>query len=240
MPDNRFYRPAPSNPGIWGNFWLPFLASVVLSLIDFYLIPGIFALPLLLLILLIFLAFRLPARTVAAWTAAFGVVVLTIRLMPLSQVATLPALKPYILTAFFLTGGAGSILLAAYRRRLEMGHEALFQIIAGLPLAVIVSDISGRILLLNDQAQQVLKNHLGDPAGLSFFSTFVRSDDEGRTIAAYLNYFDPPHLGTVTTALRTRGAPALILHAAITVVAIGNHRYAITVVERVEPVGAAG
>ncbi len=55
--------------------------------------------------------------------------------------------------------------------------------------------------------------------------------------ASYISYFDPDHIGTVATVLRTRGAPALNLYAAITVVLIGQHRYAITVVERVEPVG---
>jgi PAS domain-containing protein len=240
MPDNSFYHPAPPNPGAGETLWLPLLAASALFLVDFYLIPGIFALPLLLLILLIFLAFRLPAWTVAAWTVIFAIVVLIIRLSPIQEAITLPALKPYTLTAVFLTGGAGSILFAAYRRRLEMGHDALFRIISGLPLAVIVSDISGRILLLNEQAQQVLKNHIADPAGVSFFSTFVSPSDQGKTVAAYISYFDPAHVGTVTTVLRTRGAPELILHAAITVVAIGNQRYAITVVERVEAVAAEG
>jgi hypothetical protein len=78
MPENSFYRPAPPRPGAWENFWLPFLVGFGLLLIDFYLIPGIFALPLLLLILLIFLAFRLPAWMVAIWTLTYALIILVI------------------------------------------------------------------------------------------------------------------------------------------------------------------
>jgi hypothetical protein len=233
MPGNNFYHPTP-RPGAWENFWLPCLIGVGLLLIDFYLIPGIFALPLLLLILLIFLAFRLPAWMVGVWTLTYAAIILAILFLPIPETATNPALKPFIRIAIFLAGGAGAVLLAAYRQRLETGHEALFRVISGLPLAVIVSDVSGRILLFNEQAQQVLKNHINE-SDMSFFSTFVTPNDQDKSTATYISYFDPGHIGTVATVLRTRGAPALNLYAAITVVLIGQHRYAITVVERVEP-----
>jgi hypothetical protein len=237
MSGNTFYRPSASPPGVWGNFWLPLLVSVVLFLIDFYLIPGIFALPLLLLILLIFLAFRLTARMVALWTVIYALVILAMLFLPIPNSTSDPALKPYIRTAVFLTGGSGAILLAAYRHRLEMGHEALFRVISGLPLPVIVSDISGHIVLLNEQAQQVLKNHVNEQTGHSYFSIFAGPNGQDKT--AYLDYFDPHHVSTVAILLRTRTAPTLSLHAAITVVTIGNHRYAITVVESVEALAAA-
>jgi PAS domain-containing protein len=134
----------------------------------------------------------------------------------------------------FLTVGSAAVLLAAYRQRLEVGHEALFRVISALPLAVIISDISGNILLLNDQAQQLLKHHLSDLTGISYFSTFTTPSDQGKTIARYISYFDPANVGTSSVILYTRGEPVLSLHAALTVVGIDKQRYAITVVERVE------
>lgn len=237
MPENSFYQPK-RRLGPWGNFWLPFLVGTGLLLVDFYLIPGIFALPLLLLILLIFLAFRLPAWMVAVWAVTYGAIILIISFMPIPEAVTVPALKPYVRIAVFLTGGAGAILLAAYRQRLELGYEALFHVISGLPLPVIVSDMAGKILLLNEQAQQVLKHHIDEVEAPSFFSTFVHPKDQDKSIATYISYFAPDHIGTVATMLRTRGTPTLELHAAITVVPIGQHRYAITVVERIEAIAA--
>jgi PAS domain-containing protein len=236
VPEEGFYRQVTPAPGFWGAFGTPALLAGALVLIDFFLVPGVFSLPLMLLMLLIFLAMRLPAGAVALWTLFFGGLILIILLMPIEEAATDPAFRPYIRTSVFLAGGAAAILLAAYRQRLELGHDALFRIISSLPLAVIVSDISGNILLLNEQAQQVLKNHINNLAGLSYFSTFISPSDQGKTIARYISYFDPAHAGTVSTVLHTRGEPALALHASITVVGIDQNRYAITVVERVEHV----
>ena len=234
----NFYSPDRREPGARDNFWLPFLSAVILFLVDLYLIPGVFALPLLLLMLLIFLAFRLPAWMVAVWTVMYaGAILVLVLLLPLSEATTDPALKPYYRTAIFLAGGTAAILLAGHRQRLEKGHEALFNVISALPLPVIVSDISGNILLLNNAAQSLLKNHINELAGLSFFSTFVSPSDQGQTIAKYISYFDPTHVETVLTTLQTRGAPPITLHASITVVGLGKNRFAVTVVERVE--GAA-
>jgi len=217
---------------------MPALLAGALVLADFFLVRGIFSLPLMFLILLVFLAMRLPASMVALWTVIFGGIILAILLMPIEEAATMPVFRPYVRTAIFMAGGSAAILMAGYRKRLETGHDALFRIIASLPLAVIVSDISGNILLLNEQAQQVLKHHINSLAGLSYFSTFVSPSDQGKTIARYISYFDPAHSGTVSTVLHTRGQPALALHASITVVGINQHRYAVTVVERVEHVAA--
>lgn len=236
MPEERFYRRAIPEPNFWSAFGLPALLGTALVLVDFFFVPGIFSLPLMFLILLIFLAMRLPAGTVALWTILFAGIILIILLMPIEEANTEPLFRPYIRTAIFVAGGSAAILLAGYRQRLEMGHDALFRIISSLPLAVIVSDISGNILLLNEQAQQVLKHHINSLAGLSYFSTFISPSDQGKTIARYISYFDPAHSGTVSTVLHTRGEPALALHSSITVVGVGKHRYAITVVERVDHV----
>ncbi len=240
MPEDRFYPRAAPAPGLLGAIVIPTVLAAGLLLIDFFWLPGIFSLPLLLLMLLIFLAMRLPARAVALWTLLFGALIFVILLLPIEARVTDPVFRPYVRTAIFLTGGCAAILLARYRQRLELGHEALFRVISALPLPVIVSDISGIILLLNEQAQHVLKNHLPDKQEASFFSTFVSPTDQGRTIARYISYFDPAHVGTVSTVLHTRGQPALSLHASITVVSIDKHRYAITVVERIEHVAAIG
>jgi len=234
MPENSFYHPSAAGTGLWRTVGVPLLLGIVLLLIDVYLIPGIFALPLLLMMTLMYLAFRLPAWLVATWALIYAAVILTITVVPIEETTTNPALRPFVRTLVFLTVGAAAALLAAYRQRLEVGHEALFRIISSLPLAVLVSDVSGNILLLNEQAHQLLKHHVSGLTAMSFFSTFVMPGDEGQTIAKYIGYFDPANVGTISVALRTRGEPVLALHAALTVVAINKRRYAITVVERVE------
>jgi PAS domain-containing protein len=234
MQENSFYHPSVAATGMWRTVGVPLLLGIGLLLVDVYLIPGIFALPLLLMMTLMYLAFRLPAWLVGAWALIYAAVILTISVVPIEETTTNPALRPFLRMLIFLTVGAAAVLLAAYRQRLEVGHEALFRIISSLPLAVIVSDVSGNILLLNEQAQQLLKHHLSNLTGMSFFSTFAMPGDEGQTIAQYISYFDPANVGTVSIVLRTRGEPVLALHAALTVVGINTRRYAVSVIERVE------
>jgi PAS domain-containing protein len=235
MPENNFYRPLAPASGFWRTIGIPLLMGIGLLLVDVYFIPGIFALPLLLMMTLMFLAFRLPAWIVAVWALIYASLILSITMgVPIEETTTNPVFRPFVRTAVFLTVGSAAVLLAAYRQKLEVGHEALFRVISALPLAVIISDISGNILLLNDQAQQLLKHHLSDLTGMSYFSTFTTPSDQGKTIARYISYFDPANVGTSSVILYTRGEPVLSLHATLTVVGIDKQRYAITVIERVE------
>ena len=234
MPYHNFYRPVQPNPGLWASAGLPFCLGVVLMLVDLYLIKGIFALPLLLLLVLIYLSLRVPPRIVTLWALIYAAAIYLFVLLNVTEAVTNPVYKPYLRTAVFLTGGTGAVMMAAFRQRLQAGHEALFRIIAALPLAVIVSDISGNILLLNEQAKQVLKNHVGPSTDPSYFGLFMDPKDHGRSIAQYIGYFDPSHVGTVNTLLRAQGEPQLFLHSSITTVMVDGHRYAITMVERIE------
>jgi PAS domain-containing protein len=229
----NFYAPPP-HPGAWENFWLPLLLGIGLFLFDDYLIPNVFALPLLLLVALIFLAFRLPAWMVTIWTVMYAGVILTILLLPVREAVTDPEFKPYVRTGIFLAGGSAAILLASHRQRLEKGHEALFSVISALPVPIIVSDISGNILLLNASAQGVLKCHLSEMSGLSYFSTFVGPEHQGQAIATYIDYFKSNHGNPTSLTLRTRSEPPLSLHAEVTVVKIAGSQYAVTMVQKIE------
>ena len=155
MTANNFYRPLPNHTGVWATVVMPFVAGLALMLLDVYLLPGIFALPLLLMMLLIYLSLRLPPRVVLLWALIFTGTIYIFAFIRVSDAITNPAYRPYLRTALFLTGSTGAVLLSAFRQRLQAGHEALFRIISGLPMVVIVSDIAGNILLLNEQAQGV-------------------------------------------------------------------------------------
>jgi PAS domain-containing protein len=233
---NKFSRPLPIRPGIWLTLFFPLVAAAVLMAVDVYLIPGIFALPLLFMGLLFFLSLRLPPRIVLLWALIFTGTIYVFGSLRVADSVTDPKYRPYVRTAVFLTAGTGAVLLAAFRQRLQAGHETLFRIISDLPLVVIVSDIEGRILLLNDQAREVLKSHLEAKAGLSYFTLFAAPGDAAKAAARYAGYFGSSHVGTASTVLRTRGDSPLSLHATVTSVTVDGNRYAITMVERIEHV----
>jgi len=236
MIENKFYRPLPTHTGVWAAFFFPLMAAAVLMAVDVYLLPGIFAMPLLFMGLLFYLSLRLPPRTVLLWALIFTGTIYVFGSLRVADSVTDPKYRPYVRTALFLTAGTGAVLLAAFRQRVQTGHETLFRIVSDLPLVVIVSDVEGRILLLNEQAREVLKHHLKPKAELSYFSLFVTPGEPGRTTARYAGYFHPSQVGTAATVLHTQGPSPLSLHATVTIVRVDGHRYAITMVERIEHV----
>jgi PAS domain-containing protein len=188
-----------------------------------------------LLMFLIYLGFRTPTWVVCLWGIIYAMAVLILTLFPIQEAQpSLPFMRPYVRAAFLLVGATAATLVAHHRTRMEKSHEALFNVISALPLAVIISDISGNILLMNREAQKVLSNHVHELSGLSYFSTFISPDEQGRSIATYISYFDSHRTGRVSTILRTRGNPSLTLRASITVIGIDTHRYALTVIEKAE------
>ncbi len=214
--------------------WIPLLAPFVLLLIDCYLIPQAFLLPLLLVMLLCYLALRLPAWMVALWSLVYTGFILVISFYPVEQTQTLPAFRPYVRTAFLLVSGTTATLLAIHRNQLEKGNQALLQVVSSMPLAVIVSDISGDILLLNVAAEKLLAKHINELSGLSYFSTFISPEEQGQMISKYLSYFQSEYEKPHSVTLCTRGEPALTLHVTITVISLQKTPYAITIVGNVE------
>jgi PAS domain-containing protein len=213
---------------------LPLLAPIVLLLIDCYLIPQAFLLPLMLVMTLSYLALRLPMTAVAGWAIVYMSTVLWISFHPVEPTQTLPYLRPYVRTAFILAGGVSACLLASHRTRLQKSNQALLNIISALPSAVVVSDISGYILLMNKECQRLLKGHADPLSGLSFFSTFIGYEDQGQEIGKYVAYFQSNEPGPFPAVLHTRGENPLTLHVSVTIITLDKIRYAMTVIEKAE------
>jgi PAS domain-containing protein len=213
---------------------LPLLAPIILLMIDTYLIPQAFLLPLMLVMTLSYLALRLPVPAVASWATIYLVIVLLVSYYPIESTQTLPYLRPYVRTAFILAGGITACLLASHRTRLLKSNQALVQIISSLPSAIVVSDISGNILLMNKACQKLLEGRVHALSGLSFFSTFIGREEQGQVIAQYVNFFQADKPGPFPMILRTRGERPLELNVSMTIVTLDKTRYAMTVIEKAE------
>ncbi|HUB66461.1 MAG TPA: PAS domain-containing protein [Candidatus Methylacidiphilales bacterium] len=231
---NKFGFPFEKRSSVADFLVLPLLAPIVLFLIDSFLIPQAFLLPLMLVMTLSYLALRLPVPAVASWAIVYLVIVLLVSFYPIETTQTVPYLRPYVRTAFILAGGITACLLASHRTRLLKSNAALVQIISALPSAVVVSDISGNILLMNKACQQLLEGRLHALTGLSFFSTFIGQEEQGQIIAQYVNFFQTDQPGPFPMVLCTRGDRPLKLNVSITIVTLDKTRYAMTLVEKAE------
>ena len=239
MVDNIVKSSFQKSPGLFLFLWMPLLALLGLLLIDIVLVPQAFMLPLLLLLVLGYLALRLPPWTVFVWGVVFAGVIFTILTLRLPEGHTDLFWRPYVRTGTFLIGGVAFTLLAGYRAGQEKSYQALLSVVTSLPITVVISDVSGNILFLNREAEKLLKDQLNNLAGLSYFSTFTSPGEQGRFIAKYIGYFDSNNFGPFPITLQTRGDSLKILKASISIFGSFNHLYAVTVIEKTSE-GEAG
>jgi hypothetical protein len=229
---NKFGPQLEDSPG-WIIFWVvPFAAPFVLFLIESYLIPVSFLMPLLLVVLLCYLAMRLPPKVVLMWTFAYVAIVIVLALVAPETRQVSPAFRPLVRSGYILAGGATAFLLAAHRLQMKQSNAALFRLIALLPTSVIVSDVSGNVLLMNNECKKLLEGHVNQLADLSFFSAFTAREQQGREISKYVRYFEAGEEGPFPTVLQTRGERPLMLYATIAIMTVGLGRYAVTVIEK--------
>jgi hypothetical protein len=230
---NKFGPQSEKPPG-WIVFWaVPFAAPFVLFLIEFYLIPVSFLMPLLLVVLLCYLAMQLPPKVVVLWMFAYVAIIIILALVAPETRQISPSFRPLVRAGYVLAGGVTAFLLAAHRLRMKQSNAALFRLIALLPTSVIVSDVSGNVLLMNNECKKLLEGHVNHLADISFFSAFTAREQQGREISKYVRYFEADEEGPFPTVLQTRGERPLMLYATIAIVTVGLGRYAVTVIEKV-------
>ena len=234
MRSNNLTAPFQNPATLFELITIPLLGLIVFLLIDAFCIQGAFTLPFLLLLVLGYLAVRLPLWAVLVWAMTYSAVILTLLLLHTRETITIPAFQPYLRAATFLAGGIVAAVLAGHRTRLEMSFNSLFKVLWDMPQPVIVSDISGTILLINKEAGKLLDNPDNNLSGLSFFSTFSSPDDQGRSIANYLSYFSAENHGPHKLILHTRGRNDLALIASLSVVGIPSQPLAVTVIEGIK------
>ena len=202
---------------------------------DTFCIQGAFVLPLLLLLVLGYLGLRLPLWAVLVWALIYGGVILILLLCKTRETVTEPMLLPYVRTATFLRGGVVAAVMAGRRTQLEKSYNSLLQVLSSLPYPVVVSDISGAILLINNAAEKLIENPTNDLSGLSYFSTFANPSEQGQSIARYLGYFNTNDAGPHRMMLHTRGKNQMTLTASLTIVETTSQQLAVTIVESVSP-----
>ena len=229
---NKFRASTSPSEGWVTNWAVPLAAPVIAFLIQVYWIPVTFVLPLAVVITLCYLALKLSPRTVLVWMVVYVASVLIAAQLRVEPPPTSAAFRPFIRSGFVVAGGITAYLLAVNRIRLHGSNEALFQVISVLPSAVMVTDVSGNILLMNTHCVNLLEGHFNGVSSLSFFAAFTTRETQGREIEDYLKLFESGTNEPVAVTLRTRGEHSLALEVVITIVKSDRNRYAVIVVER--------
>jgi hypothetical protein len=175
--------------------WLPLGYLVTVLLVDWLLPTGIISPPLLSVGILFFSTF-LPPRIMGGYTPlyVFSIAVILINPKVYSLMSHGLETTDLVSREFRVVGFAFTCLFACYLsyliQRLRNNQHSMVNIIKSLPLPVIISDLEGRITLLNEKAMTSLK--MSDETAssmLNYFELLAPKSHRGKCIAEYISMF---------------------------------------------------
>lgn len=151
------------------------------------------------------LSLMLPPRQILLWAAVFFVPVLgTLLLIPNAGVPEqLPVVilrsVAYIVVVIMAFG------VSRYRQRSERQIRSLALLFDSLRTPIVVSDHDGNITFANRACCELLGCSLQEAKDSTFFSLFSHPDHRGKSIEAYLGYFEGAPQGSMDMVLSVRG-----------------------------------
>ncbi len=89
----------------------------------------------------------------------------------------------------FVVTAAFACLFSWMLTRLHKKRDVLHNLIQQMPIPVIVSDIEGKIVELNEQARALI-GIAGDDLFPNFFDAFAPASRQGKCISSYLSFFE--------------------------------------------------
>jgi len=134
-----------------------------------------------------FFAYRMSPKWVCLWVGIFS----TTSLFFLFQdpFAAESLMTVYIRFGTLVVGGMGAIVLSTDRTRITESFLQTIEILEKLPAPVIISDCSGCIVFMNNDALELLDIEADQVQGASYFS-FLSAEEKGRMIQRYFDFVD--------------------------------------------------
>jgi PAS domain S-box-containing protein len=133
-------------------------------------------------------------------------------------------------TATLLIGGVATVLLSIHRRRLFQSHEHLLGVLRKIPAPLVLSNSSGTVIFVNEQAASMLGLAPEEAEGLSYFALFVNRSDKGNAIKHYLEMVEQEEQTASSIELRLRDRPEVPMKGTLVPLASGGDRWIITLI----------
>ncbi len=127
-----------------------------------------------------------------------------------------------------------AIYLASYRTDTERILTRLRTILSKLPVPVILSDATGKIVYANDAMTSLLNQIPAQITGRSYFEFFMKDKMKGKSIRAYFGLFETDADGAYELEVGPFAAGAGKMNAQLTCLGTGKNRILITVLQNSE------
>ena len=218
----------------WG---IPGGLLALLVLYDRFFIPGASITPICGFIILALLAFILPPVPMIFWACVYSLAAVFVIYRPDLFRPGPPdhELIQKIRSLGMFAGASVSVLLCFNLLKVARKNEQLSLLVKEIPVPFVLSDCNGEIILINNQAAQLLGVPGRKIEGDSYFSLLTDINQKGDYIQKYLQLFDAKSPQELTIELKPRNNPGMALHGTLIPADGGSNRYLITIIS--EPVG---
>ena len=179
------------------NYILPLFCLILIVVIDFFVTREILT-PILSLLALMLMMNWCPPRLQLFWVAVYAGVVIFGSFGPFfTPHYELGATEGALRSASFIAAAFCTFGICMKRFRLKKGLRSTMDLIRALPLPVIASSNTGRILLANESAAALLGMSVEDLQHHSYYYVFAPPSKQGQLITNYLKFIDNPLLDEV-------------------------------------------
>lgn len=185
-----FYQPAR-----WPFFlsWLvlPVLFTLAILVLEQETSTAITVTPMLSMILMLLLAFRLGPWQLIPFVIAFtGAIYVSIHYMqPFDALSLVDWVRMGLRVGSFLVASALAVLFSKSRCEAKARQDQTVAILTTLPMPVVISDALGSVIFANDEAVEFLKIPRGKLLGASYSRLLMTQQDEGTAMRDYIKFF---------------------------------------------------
>jgi PAS domain-containing protein len=216
----------------YGQMWPPAIALVLVVLTDTFLIPWVTITPLACTIMICLMALRYPQKLVVFWALVFictSCVVLSHE-VKLVKTVQIPEWTVVLRTIGSSVTGCMAIAISIYRGSLNRSYQQVITVLEKMPVPIIVSDESGTITFINDQASELLGVSIQEAPGHSYFSFLANQSSKGQSIQRYLQIFDSDDDKGLKLRINLRRHPNKLMSGTLMGLGRGNQRRIVTVI----------
>ena len=126
--------------------------------------------------------------------------------------------------------GSMAIAISLYRTSLNRSYRQVITVLEKIPVPIIVSDESGTITFLNEQASDLLGVSIQDAPGHSYFSFLANQSEKGKSIQRYLQIFDSNDDEGLKQRIHLRRHPNKLMSGILMGLGRGSDRRIVTVI----------
>ncbi len=163
-------------------------------------VKGVTITPPLVLVVAGYLALKMRPRALFFWAIGYSAAAIYMIYLDRVNWAVEARDVRFVIRLVWVVAGSGVALgLCFYRTQLENSYLQLRSIMEKIPIPFVVSDDSGNIISVNDEAARICNASIAEMTGDSYFKYFGIGKTKGDSIRRYMEAIQNPQGGTLYT-----------------------------------------